>query len=230
MNFELTPERKAELYRALINAALAALIAVIVAFTGYNLVIVPQEQTQEARQEARVTELRNQLGFDAAPAPVPDIVAAGVPYAGLDCKVGSANCLVARYGRNLSVYSDNAVTLKWKVTGSSGTEQHAGFDILDASTVISPTNGGIITPTATLQPLSSAGTVTPTLAITNTASALYTNNTLLILYNTSATTINLADSGNVNLSAAWAAAQYDTLTLRFDSTARQWIELARSDN
>jgi hypothetical protein len=88
-------------------------------------------------------------------------------------------------------------------------------------TAISVTAGSLITPTGTYQRLSSAGTVTPTMG-TATAGDLVT------LINTTATTINLADSGIAKLSAAWAGGQYDTLTLRFDGT--NWLELSRSDN
>jgi hypothetical protein len=94
---------------------------------------------------------------------------------------------------------------------------------LAAQTVISPTDGGVITPTGSYQRLSSAGTVTPTIA-TGAAAA----GDVVVMVNTTATTINLADSGTAKLSAAAALGQYDTLTLLFDGT--NWIELSRSDN
>jgi hypothetical protein len=55
-----------------------------------------------------------------------------------------------------------------------------------------------------------------------------TAGTIVRLVNTSNTTINMADSDNVKLSAAWAAGQYDTLTLASDGT--YLLEMARSNN
>lgn len=53
---------------------------------------------------------------------------------------------------------------------------------------------------------------------------------VLVLYmaSGSSTTCELADSGNVKLSAAWTPLQYDTLTLMW--TGSEYVELARSDN
>jgi hypothetical protein len=46
----------------------------------------------------------------------------------------------------------------------------------------------------------------------------------------SSTTCQLADSGNVALSAAWEPLQNDTLTLMWDATSAVWRELSRADN
>jgi predicted small lipoprotein YifL len=99
---------------------------------------------------------------------------------------------------------------------------------LTVQTAISPTDGAIITPTGTYQPIQSAGTVTPTLAITDSAGSRYSTGTLLVIINTANTTINLADSGNVKTSGATALAQYDSITLWFDGT--YWIEIAQANN
>jgi hypothetical protein len=100
--------------------------------------------------------------------------------------------------------------------------------IIVAQTAISCTDGAVITPTGTYQPLESAGTVTPTMAITDASDARYATGTLLTLINTANTTINLADSGNVKTSGATALGQYDSLVLWFDGT--YWIELAQANN
>lgn len=84
------------------------------------------------------------------------------------------------------------------------------------------TMNGIITPTGTYQPLSSAGTV-------NTAQiAAGTAGDLLILVNTAATTIVISDTSPLILSGNISLGQYDTLTLRSDGT--RWIQLTTSNN
>jgi hypothetical protein len=155
------------------------------------------------------------------------IVAAVPPLARIRtailCDAGETNCVEAWSGASITMYSDAASTQVFAVNGSTGTVRHKGYDILDASTAISVTNGGIITPTATYQPLQSAGTVTATIETTG-----YVTGTRLVLINTSNTTINVQDTGTQMLSAAWAAGQYDVLVLWFDGT--NWIEISRSNN
>jgi hypothetical protein len=91
-----------------------------------------------------------------------------------------------------------------------------------AQTAITVTNGAAFTPTGTYQPIQAAGEVTPTITAGATAGDL------LVLINTSAQTINLADSGTLMLTAAGALGQYDSLTLWSDGT--NWIEISRADN
>lgn len=119
----------------------------------------------------------------------------------------------------------NASTLS--VTGSTTL---SAFLSLAPSTAITVTNGNSFTPTASYQQIQAAGTVTPTIAVTNAVGSAYTNGTILRLLNVSNQTINIADSGNVKLSSAWAGGQYDSLTLIFDTTTSTWIEMSRSDN
>jgi len=90
-----------------------------------------------------------------------------------------------------------------------------------AQTAITVTNATPFAATGTYQSIQAAGEVTPTI----TAG---TAGDLLVLINTSAQTINIADTGIQMLSAAWAGGQYDTLTLWCDGT--NWLELSRSDN
>lgn len=52
----------------------------------------------------------------------------------------------------------------------------------------------------------------------------------LHLISGSGSTCQLADSGNVALSAAWEPLQNDTLTLMWDATSTTWRELCRADN
>jgi len=91
-----------------------------------------------------------------------------------------------------------------------------------AQTSITVTNGAAFTVTGSYQPISAAGEVTPTITAGATAGDL------VVLVNTSAQTINLADSGTLMLTAAAALGQYDTLTLMSDGT--NWLELSRADN
>lgn len=99
---------------------------------------------------------------------------------------------------------------------SAGSWQVAG-----ARTAISVTNGSAITATGSYQPLTSGGTVTATITAGDAGR-------LLVLVNTSATTINIQDTGIQKLSAAAALGQYDALVLWSDGT--NWIEISRSDN
>jgi len=93
---------------------------------------------------------------------------------------------------------------------------------LTAQTALTVTDGTAFTPTGTYQPISAAGEVTPTIT------AGFTAGDLLVLINTSAQTINIADSGTAKLTAAFAMGQYDSLTLWSDGT--NWIEVSRANN
>jgi hypothetical protein len=96
------------------------------------------------------------------------------------------------------------------------------FARIPAESGIVVTMNGYITPTGTLQAISAAGTV-------NTSNlAAGTAGDVLIMYNTSAQTINITDTGTIMLSANWAAGQYDTIWLWSDGT--NWLEIGRSNN
>lgn len=88
-------------------------------------------------------------------------------------------------------------------------------------TAITVTNGAAFIVTGSYQPIQAAGEVTPTITMGAAGDTV-------VLVNVSAQTINIADTGTTMLSAAWAAGQYDTLTLICDGT--NWLELSRSDN
>jgi hypothetical protein len=111
---------------------------------------------------------------------------------------------------------------------SSGSQAQSDGDVVVADdlritpqTSITVTNGAAFTATGTYQGIIAAGEVTPTI----TAG---TAGDLLVLINTGTQTINIADTGTQMLSAAWAAGQYDTLTLICDGT--NWLEVSRSGN
>mgnify|MGYP001478587052 CR=1 FL=1 len=88
-------------------------------------------------------------------------------------------------------------------------------------TAISVTNGGIITPTGTIQMLESAGNVTATLAAG-------TSGQLLTLINTSNTTILLLDTTGQIFSGNSSLAQWDNASFVFYGTS--WIQTGESDN
>lgn len=83
------------------------------------------------------------------------------------------------------------------------------------------TDGGIITPTGTLQMLTAAGAVTASLASGQAGD-------MLILVNTAAQNITVADTTGQLFASTYVMGQWDTLTLVFYGTS--WIELARSVN
>ncbi len=118
--------------------------------------------------------------------------------------------------------SDGSLTTAKGITISDGDLVVADDLRVTAQTSITVTNGAAFTPTGTYQNITTASEVTPTITAGATAGDL------LILINTSAQTINVADSGTAKLSAAWAAGQYDVLVLWSDGT--NWIEISRSNN
>lgn len=126
-----------------------------------------------------------------------------------------------------AVIEGGGLSVAGDITQSSGNVTAAGDVtiadnlIISAQTAISVTDGLTVTVTGGYQPLESAGTVTMTLTVPSAGTVVH-------LVNTSDTTINMADSGNVKLSAAWAAGQYDTITLLSDGT--YLLETARSNN
>lgn len=87
---------------------------------------------------------------------------------------------------------------------------------------ITVTTNSYITPTYTLQPITSADAVFTSNLAAGVAGRL------LILWNVADTTITISDTGTIMLSADWAGTQYDTLVLLSDGT--NWLELARSTN
>ena len=99
---------------------------------------------------------------------------------------------------------------------------YGGASLAPAAT-LTATDGMTVTPSASFHPLGSAGTVTITLGVDGVE-----DGHVVVLTNTTATTINLADSGTAKLSAAMALGQDDTITLIKQGTA--WLELSRSTN
>lgn len=128
-----------------------------------------------------------------------------------------------RNGKDIIWYSDSLSTETARIEGAVGEASFYGLR-LTPSTAITVVNGTVITPLGGYQPMNGSGTITA--ATVATASAAIGD--VVILVNRTATTINIADSGKVKLSAAAAIGQYDTLTLLY--TYPYWLEIARSNN
>jgi len=112
----------------------------------------------------------------------------------------------ATFGGTLAVTGDAALA--------------AGLNLVP-QTVISVTNGGVITPTGALQRLESAGNVTATLAAPSSGE-------MLVLFNSSNTTILIQDTTGQTLASDASLGQWDTLTLFGYGTS--WVEVSRSNN
>jgi len=130
---------------------------------------------------------------------------------------------LVRNGKDIIWYSDSLSIETARVEGAAGEASFYGLR-LTPSTAITVTNGTAITPLGAYQPLNGSGTITAATVATTSATA----GDVVALTNQTNTTINIADSGNVKLSAAAAIGQYDTLTLLFNGT--YWLEVARSNN
>lgn len=149
-----------------------------------------------------------------------NVVASGDIRAGDDI-IASGDVVVAG---DVVVSDDAAVTGNVTANGSLtsfGNVTVGSYLVAVKQTNLTVTNGAVFTPTGTLQGLTSAGSVTPTIAIPSTGKTL-------VLVNLGSNTINLADTGTLKLSAAFAMGTGDTLTLISDGT--NLYELARSDN
>ena len=97
---------------------------------------------------------------------------------------------------------------------------------LTPQTAITITDGGVITPTGSYQPLqvsNAVNEITPTIS-----TAGFNAGDVLMLTVETTPTINIVDSGTAILEGAWAGGQYDTLLIWFDGT--NWREIGRSNN
>jgi hypothetical protein len=141
------------------------------------------------------------------------------------------------------INSKGAVTVtdSLRVTGAGyvvGVSTLAGgvsTTAIDATTVVTvgtwlkmPAQAGLvvsgwITPTGSMQPISSVAWVTPTLNV-STGVAGY----ILRLENTGGYNICLLDSSTVQLAGDWLGSLYDMITLYHDGS--RWLELSRCDN
>lgn len=130
-----------------------------------------------------------------------------------------------RYGKDINFYSDGSRADRTiQLEGANGDLSMDGQLSIAAQTAITVSNGTVITPTGSYQPLNGSGTITAATIATGSATA----GDLVTLVNQTDTTINIADSGGVKLSTAAAIGEYDTLSLLFDGD--YWLETGRSNN
>lgn len=92
---------------------------------------------------------------------------------------------------------------------------------LTAATSVTVTNGVAFAISSAWQPITAAGTVTPTITIPAAG-------VRACIVNNSNQTVNIADSGNQILTAAFAMGQYDVLCGHSDGT--RFIEISRANN
>jgi hypothetical protein len=160
----------------------------------------------------------------------PEIAARGIShFSGLDITGAETTDLVVfdqTSTGDILELQDNDTTVWTFADGGTATQSDGDLVVADdirvtAQTAITVTDSAAFTPTGTYQGIIAAAEVTPTITIG-------TAGDLLVLINTGAQTINIADSGTVKLSAAWAATADDVLVLWCDGT--DWIEISRTAN
>ena len=136
--------------------------------------------------------------------------------------VNVAGAMTAAGGLNVTSGGMNVTGGTSSTTLSVSSDAALGADLAIAPrTAISVTDGGIITPTGTLQMLESAGNVTATLAAGSSGQ-------LLTLINTTDTTIVLEDTTGQVFSGNVSLAQWDTANFVFYGTS--WIQTGESNN
>lgn len=151
---------------------------------------------------------------------------------GIRCVASSASCVESHNGRDIAIYSgagSTAATLTYRVTGSTGTVQHGGFEIWNQAAAISVTNGITnLTPLGSYQNLTAGGAVTVTSLITSTS--VIVTGTVVSLINTVAQDIVLTNGTYLVLPGAanLTLGQWDNVRLRFDGT--RWIAIASTNN
>lgn len=118
--------------------------------------------------------------------------------------------------RALTGYGTNLTSLSL-----SGNLTIAGLRQYPAATSATVTNGAAFAIVGSWQPITAAATVTPTITIPAAGVEA-------CIENTSAQTINIADSSNQVLTAAFAMGQYDVLCGYSDGT--RFIETSRANN
>lgn len=143
----------------------------------------------------------------------------------------------ATVATDLNVIGNQAVGGNQTVAGTSATTGNASFagtvavngsDLavakmlaLTPQTAITATDGGIITPTGTIQMLAAAGAVTPTIAAGSSGD-------VVTFINTSNAAITIVDTTGYLLSGNIVMGQWDSATVVWYGTS--WIQVAESDN
>lgn len=127
------------------------------------------------------------------------------------------NKIVCGPGGTFEVVSGGTLDVQ---TGAT-LQMSAPLDLGPGSSVTAANGAAFAASSASLIPLTASGNVTPTITIP--AAGLF-----VCLYNTSANTILIQDTGNQVLTSNWSGGQYDTLCGFSDGT--RFIELFRANN
>lgn len=140
------------------------------------------------------------------------------------CRFEATPCVTSWNGNDIYLYSDSGTTQKVLLEGSAGSMTMAGSLIIQGQTGITVTDGSVITPTGSFQPITAAGTVGATLGGCSSTN----NGQVTRFVNTVNQTITITDTGNTVLAGNFAMGQYDALTTYCDGTRQ--IEVGRSNN
>jgi len=147
----------------------------------------------------------------------------------LACFTETGNCVEGWNSTDITLYSNAGSTQQLNLDGALGhidTEGNitlADYLVIEAQTAITVTEGGVVTPTGSYQPLQASGDVSGTLGVCGTAGRE------VIFINTVAQTIIITEGGNTVLSGNASLGQYDALTVFCDGT--RWVQIApESDN
>ena len=184
---------------------IVAVVLVLALFVGVNAQAVATNFNWVVTKLLTVTDTAT-FTSDVAVAGASTLTGAVTAAGGVNVTSGGMNVTGGTSSTTLSVSSDTSL----------------GADLSIAPrTAISVTDGGIITPTGTLQMLESAGNVTATLASGQSGQ-------LLMLINTTDTTIVLEDTSGQIFSGNVSLAQWDTAEFVFYGTS--WIQTGESNN
>lgn len=104
----------------------------------------------------------------------------------------------------------------------------SNFLTTSPASTVTLTNGGTLTPSASVMPVTAAGGVTVTLAVVDTAGQTPLAGTQLTVYNTVAQSIVISETATAQMSGNQTLGQYDAIHFIFDGT--RWIETGESDN
>ncbi len=204
---------------SLLKPAIVAMIVALLVSMGVEMTRAPAEGLDQWIDAQGVSHFSSVYSKDDVEA-VDDLIAGDDVTVADDVTVGDDLAVtgLATVGETLDVTGASTLA-SLSVTGA----QTVGtFQLWTAATAISVTTNGYITPTGTLQPLTSFGNVfTAQLSCGGVGR-------LIVLYNQSNTTITISDTGTVMLSGDTALGQYDALWLYSDGT--NCIELAQANN
>jgi len=211
-------EEHKKLLWSLLKPAIVAMIVALLVSMGVQMVQAPVELDQWV-DVAGISHFSSVYSNDDVEA-VDDLIAGDDVTSTDDVVVGDDLTVtgLATVGETLGVTGlSTLASLSVTGAGTVGT-----FQLWTPATAIRVTTNAYITPTGSLQPLTSFGNVYTAHISCGAVGRL------IVLYNQSNTTITITDTGTVMLSGNLALSQYDTLTLYSDGT--NCIQVGTSTN